>query len=486
MKVKSVRQESILKQFYVYFLVASVIPFIILIYILLQSAAGSGMLNVYLNSKVLLLIAGILSVLGFWGTRSFLLKIVTLSNKLKSTNLDKLDKIDKNTLMELAQGDEEIAHLARAFSEIITNLEENVKELKETKTTIYQILSRIGQTVNSIDNFDLLVQFILETMVRSLRAKKGIIVFLDQAKGVLRPKALVGIDKKTVPLELGIGTGALGWVIETKKSLLVPSLDTAHQDPDAIYEPPLIAAPLVVHEQLWGAICISGKAAGGEGESFSEEDLNILTNLAYQIAVSLENFTLNAEVEKIYFETISALALAVEAKDKYSRGHSDRVAKYAVAIAEYLHLSSEDLSTLRDAARLHDIGKIGITDEILHKPGKLNTQEIQIMHKHPEIGEGIVKPLRNFRHIIEPIKHHHEFLNGNGYPDGISDGNIPFITRILTVADIFDAMISDRPYRKALSIDMAKSELESMSKEGKIDNEVVDALLNLVKENKLP
>ncbi|MEW6075697.1 MAG: HD-GYP domain-containing protein [Candidatus Omnitrophota bacterium] len=483
MKVKSVKQESILKQFYVYFFVASVIPFIILIYILLQSAAGVGIASGYLNSKVLLLIAGILSVLGFWGTRSFLLKIVTLSNKLKSTKLDKLDKIDKNTLMELAQGDEEVAHLARAFSEIITNLEENVKELKETKTTIYQILSRIGQTVNSIDNFDLLVQFILETMVRSLRAKKGIIVFLDQAKGVLRPKALVGIDKKTIPLELGVGSGALGWVIETKKSLLVPSLDTAQQDPGAIYEPPLIAAPLVVHEQIWGAICISGKT---EAEIFSEEDLNILTNLAYQIAVSLENFTLNAEVEKIYFETISALALAVEAKDKYSRGHSDRVAKYAVAIAEYLRLSPEDLHTLRDAARLHDIGKIGITDEILHKPGKLNTQEMQIMHKHPEIGEGIVKPLRNFRHIIEPIKHHHEFLNGNGYPDGLSDGNIPFITRILTVADIFDAMISDRPYRKALSIDMAKSELEVMAKEGKIDNEVLEALLSLVKEKKLP
>ncbi|MEK6715710.1 MAG: HD domain-containing phosphohydrolase [Candidatus Omnitrophota bacterium] len=479
MKVKSVKQESILKQFYVYFLVASVIPFIVLIYLIFQYTVGRGIDIAHANPKILLAIAGIFSVLGFWGTRSFLVKIVSLSNKVKRQALD-LDKIDKETILELAKGDEEVAQLARAFSEIITNLEKSVCELKETKKTLYQVLSNIGKAVGSLENFNLLIKFILETTVEALGAKRGVIFLLDEENKFLQPKAIVGIDEKLVPEKLNLGEGAAGWAAKEKKPLLVPAIDK--EESSALFASPLAAVPLVLHDKVWGAICISGKKAGS---SFTEEELQILSNLGYQIAVSFENFTLNAEVEKIYFETISALALAVEAKDYYSRGHSDRVAKYAVKIAESLGLLQEDLDTIRDAARLHDIGKIGITDEILQKAGKLTNEERMIMNKHPQIGDGIVRPLRNFRHIINPIRHHHELLDGSGYPDGLKGDEIPLITRILTVSDMFDAMTTDRPYRKALGIDETKKEFELMVEKGKLDRNVVSALLKLIAENKL-
>lgn len=477
MKVKSVKQEPILKQFYVYFFVASVIPFFVLIYIIFQSVTFKNIDISNIGFIFLMIIVGALSILGLLGTRSFLIRIARLSNKLREQTLDKLDR---NAILELAKGEGEVAQLAKVFSEITTNLEASVRELEETKRMLYQVLSKVGKAVGSAENFDLLIKFILETIVEALGAKRGVIYFLDEENKVLRNKAVVGVDDKFVPPAVKVGDEALGWVVKEKKTLFVPLLE--EREEEFLFSSPLIAAPLIVHDKVWGAIALSGKKTI---KNFSEDDLKILSNLAYQIAVSFENAALSKEAERTYFETISALALAVEAKDPYSRGHSERVAKYAIKIAECLGLSGEDLSTLRDAARLHDIGKIGITDEILQKSDKLTMEEIMIMNKHTQIGEGIVKPLRSFRHIINPIKHHHEFLDGSGYPDGLKAEEIPLVTRVLTVADIFDALISDRPYRKAFSIDEAKNKLEGMVQLGKIDRDVVNALLKLIEEKKI-
>jgi putative nucleotidyltransferase with HDIG domain len=458
-------------------LVASIIPLGIFLYLFFKFMTQGRIETTGTNFKILLLIAGVFSILGFWGTRRFLIKIVTLSNRLKVKSLDKIDRSD---ILELAKGEGEVAQLAKVFGEITTNLEESVRELNETKKTLYEVLSKIGKTIGSIENFDVLIQFILETIVEALGAKRGAIYSQDPEKEILRRKAVVGIDAGLTPLEIKFGEEAVGWIAKERKSLLVPSLEG--QEGSSLFSPPLAATPLIAHDKVWGVIALSGNKAK---KNFSEEELNILSNLAYQIAVSFENFALNAEVEKSYFETISALALAVEAKDHYSRGHSERVAEYALKLAEHLGLSKKDLDTLRDAARLHDIGKIGIADEILKKPGKLNTTEMTIMREHPKIGEGIVRPLKSFHHLINPIRHHHEFLDGTGYPDGLKGEEIPQVTRILTVSDIFEALTSGRPYRQALSIEETKKEMSQMTHAGKLDRQVVGALFKLIEESKI-
>lgn len=477
MKIKSVKYESILRQFYIYFLVASVIPLIILIYLLYQFATAGKIDMPGINSKFLIFIAGVFSVLGFWGTRSFLTKIVTLSNKLKETTWE---KIDKDTLLELAKGEGEIAHLAKAFGEIATKLEENVRQLEDAKKMLYRILSKVGKAISSTENFAALIQFILETIMEALGAERGAIFSLVENKSAVKPVAVSGVNIKDIPKEVSFGEEAVGWVAKERKALFVPLLE--EKKTESLFSPPLISAPLIVHDKLWGVISLSGKK---ENDNFSEDELKLLSNLAYQIAVSFANAKLNEEAERTYFETMSALALAVEAKDPYSRGHSERVAEYSIKIAENIGLTLEDLNTLRDASKLHDIGKIGIIDGILHKHSKLSYNEQAIMHKHPLIGEGIVKPLRSFFHILDPIKHHHEFLDGSGYPDGLKGQEISFVTRILTVADIFDALITDRPYRKGLTIEEAKREFQTMADKGKLDKVIVGALFYLIEAKKI-
>lgn len=477
MQLRSVKHEPLLKQFYVYFFVASLIPFAIFSYLIFHVVNVSKIDASIGDPKLLLIIAGVFSALGFWGTRSFLVKIVNLSNRLKDQSLD---KFDRKLFTELSKGEGEIAQVAKVFNEITLNLEANVKELQETKKTLYQVLNKVGTAFASVENFDLLTQVILETIVEALGAKRGIIFSVDEARKILKPKAVVGVDKNVLPQEVQFGEGALGWVVKEKKSLSIPLLD--ERETESVFSSPLISVPLIVHDKVWGAIALSGKKGS---TNFLEDDLKILSNLAYQIAVSFENIALSTEAEKTYFETISALALAVEAKDHYSRGHSERVAEYAIRLAKYLGLSERDLHTLRDAARLHDIGKIGITDDVLKKQGQLTADERKIMNKHPLIGESIVGPLKTFSHIVDPIKHHHELLDGSGYPDGLKEDQISLITRILTVADIFDALSTDRPYRKALSAEEIKKEFDTIMQVGKVDKNVVTALFKLIEENKI-
>jgi HD-GYP domain-containing protein (c-di-GMP phosphodiesterase class II) len=171
--------------------------------------------------------------------------------------------------------------------------------------------------------------------------------------------------------------------------------------------------------------------------------------------------------------------MAVEARDPYSRGHSDRVSQYSVKVAEKLGLSPEVIQDIKLAAELHDVGKIGISDEILKKEGLFNEQEKKIMGKHPIIGESIIRPVRSMSRLYSIIRHHHERLDGTGYPDGLTKDRIPLSAKILAVTDSFDAMTTDRPYRKALSRETAKEELKKCI-DTHYDRSVVEAFLAVI------
>jgi putative two-component system response regulator len=145
-----------------------------------------------------------------------------------------------------------------------------------------------------------------------------------------------------------------------------------------------------------------------------------------------------------------SLALSIEAKDRYTEGHCERLSKYSVAMAERLGLPDELRVALRRAGVVHDIGKIGVPEHILTKPGPLTDEEWRIMKQHPVTGERICAPLKSFRHVLPVIRHHHEKLDGSGYPDGLSGDQIPLTARILQIADVFDALTTERPYRTAL------------------------------------
>lgn len=187
----------------------------------------------------------------------------------------------------------------------------------------------------------------------------------------------------------------------------------------------------------------------------------------------------NEKLEKAYLETIETLRFTVEAKDTYTRGHSDRVSAYSVLIGKYLNLSEEDLHLLKVGGLFHDIGKIGVPDSILLKTAKLTDDEYSEIKNHPTIGAHILSNATVFENAIPIVKHHHERYDGFGYPSKLAGEDIPYLARITAVADSFDAMTSRRTYRDSLPIDVVKEEIEK-NKGTQFDPNIADVFLDIL------
>ena len=188
-----------------------------------------------------------------------------------------------------------------------------------------------------------------------------------------------------------------------------------------------------------------------------------------------------SRLQRYYLETIKALACALETKDPYTLGHAERVKKYAVDIARRLGFPEDNIELLEDICILHDIGKIGIPERILTKPSSLNPEEWEIVKRHPAIGEEILKPIEFLRPVLFVVSDHHERPDGKGYPRGLMADEIPLLASIVSVADAFDAMTSDRPYRKAFTKEQAIDILKE-NKGRQFNSEVVEVLVSLLKE----
>jgi putative nucleotidyltransferase with HDIG domain len=184
------------------------------------------------------------------------------------------------------------------------------------------------------------------------------------------------------------------------------------------------------------------------------------------------------ELEDFFLKLVSVMISALDAKSPWTKGHSERVSIYSEQIAIEMNIGDDEIKDIKLAGLLHDIGKIGTYDYLLEKQGKLTREEFSLVMKHPEQGTLILKDINQLEHIIPLIKYHHEKLDGSGYPDGLTDKDIPIGARILHVADSFDSMTSDRPYRKAPGVKYAMSELEKF-KGTQFDSSVVESFLNV-------
>ena len=194
---------------------------------------------------------------------------------------------------------------------------------------------------------------------------------------------------------------------------------------------------------------------------FIESAVKSIDQMRTIININEELMQSKEKIEKAYLESIETLRFTVEAKDNYTRGHSDRVSEYSVLIGKKLGLSNKDLETLKIGGLFHDIGKIGISDSILLKNGKLTDKEYDEIKSHPIIGKNILSNAAIFQDIIPIVLYHHERYDGKGYPYGLADKDIPLLARIVAVADAFDAMTSRRTYRNELDIEFVKEELKS-------------------------
>ena len=243
----------------------------------------------------------------------------------------------------------------------------------------------------------------------------------------------------------------------------------------------LIAIPFKIRNKLFGMLAAIVR---NDSRSFTEKDLYYLNFLAERATFVIENIALYENIYENLFATLYAFVEAIEARDPYTKQHSSRVTEFGMSIGKEMNCSDEELDLLGFSGHLHDIGKIGIPDSILLKPGPLTKQEFEAIKKHPVIGANIVGHLGLMTGEQKIILHHHERWDGKGYPDGLKGESIPFLSRILAVADTYDAMASNRAYRNRLDLEVV---LETIKQNAGIqfDGEVVEAFLTLCEKGKL-
>src|SRR5688500_2916971 len=221
----------------------------------------------------------------------------------------------------------------------------------------------------------------------------------------------------------------------------------------------IIAVPLQRQDQILGCLFGIDKMTG----EFDSVDSKLLNSIANESAIYLENVTLFADVHGLMMGLLHSLTSAVDAKDAYTCGHSERVALLSRHLAKTIKLTDAEVERIYMAGLLHDVGKIGVPEAVLQKPGKLTNEEFDQMKKHPEIGARILADIKQIRDIIPGVLHHHERYDGKGYPGGLAGEDIPMMGRILCLADCFDAMTSNRTYRKALPLEVALTEIRRCS-----------------------
>jgi putative nucleotidyltransferase with HDIG domain len=236
-----------------------------------------------------------------------------------------------------------------------------------------------------------------------------------------------------------------------------------------------MAAVIPGVDRTMGIVCLARAAATG---GFLPDERDMLLAYAQTTAVALQKLILRENVERNLVDTITAFVNAIESKDRYLKGHSARVALYAAEIAQALAVTPEMVEIVRRGAMVHDLGKLSIMDTILRKPESLTAEEFTIIKSHPVVGAKILEPLRFLAREICAVRHHHERWDGTGYPDGLGGEDIPMVARVVTVADVFDAITSNRPYRTALALNEAREEIRRGSG-SHFDPVVVEAFMRI-------
>jgi GAF domain-containing protein len=354
-------------------------------------------------------------------------------------------------------------------------------------------LTTLMNTASSLASSGDLRNLILTTLksaVHDLGATAGMVCLTsEEDPGLLITEAAYSRDGEFLfPVVIGIGEGVSGYVAKEGQPITLTSNGTGFIDIDGIGIPvkSAVSVPLVNRnfsgvgmaqaDSIMGSFTIVNSEMTNALEA---EELDVLQSLAGLMANAIHNARMEEKQRATFIRTMESLATALEARDEYTRGHSQRVCDLSVMLGSKLGLMPDALEELRIGTILHDIGKIGVPDAILNKPGRLTDEEFQFMRTHPVIGYEICVPLMLSEGVLMIIRNHHEKLDGSGYPDGLKGGELPLSLRIVCVADAFDAMSSRRPYRGVMDMSHVIGEL-SKGAGSQFDSVVVEALKSLL------
>lgn len=368
---------------------------------------------------------------------------------------------------EEGEYDEDDQEMAALFASHLADVLESTRLYRMISEKVERLAMLMDASVHVTSTLDLeeVLDLIMSQAKEVLDAEASSIFLVDEDKNELYFISATGTrGEKAKRVRVPWGKGIVGWVAETGETLLVPDVlkdkrfyKRVDEETDFVTRS-ILAVPLVVRGRVVGVAEALNKKGDG---AFVRDDVELFEAFARHAAVAVENAKLYAQLEELFRSSIRAVVFAVEAKDRYTRGHTERVTHYSIITARELGLSTDELKKVEIASLLHDVGKIGIPDTILRKPGKLTDEEFEIVKAHPVRGSEIMAPIGAMKEIIPGIRDHHERYDGLGYPDKLKGKEISLLGRIISVADVFDALTTDRPYRGAVSVDETLEYLQS-------------------------
>ncbi|MFH1437634.1 MAG: HD domain-containing phosphohydrolase [Pseudomonadota bacterium] len=349
-------------------------------------------------------------------------------------------------------------------------------------SAIYEMLNSVGTSAEKA----FLIDKTMDLLMDVTGAQRGVLLLVDEANA----DKLVPVIVKTTGVEEAaplstISKTVISRVLKDGNSLLsteVPgdprfSKSKSLMGSD-IYS--IICAPINTKGKFYGLIYIDTTM---QTKFFMKNDLELLTAVGIQLAIIMENIDLMSDFKELFMGVTKTLVYVIEAKDEYTSGHTEQVTQLSLQIAAKLGLDQHERELLEIAALLHDIGKVAIPEEILRKPGKLSDEEFVMIKQHPFAGSEFVRHLKGFEKIIEGIKYHHERFDGKGYPYGVAGKKIPLLARIISVADAFAAMTSERSYKRKIADDKAMEELYA-NMDTQFDGDIIRAFHDVLENEK--
>ncbi|MDY6862547.1 MAG: response regulator [Thermodesulfobacteriota bacterium] len=389
----------------------------------------------------------------------------------KPFRLEQIENVVKKLAKPLSSGySAKVKELRVKENDTIEKLNGKLNNKIKELSTLYFI----SETLGNIYDGNLIFKKIVEIACNIADAGKASILIVDKENYEMITAASQGFDNNNLPDRVPITGSIMERVIHEGRYINVKNIND-HFDIDHIPDikrynsRTFVSIPLLIKNEVFGILNVTEK---NNGKEFTDDEVFLLLNLAKKSALAIENNALYESINRNFIDTLQALITTIEAKDFYTRHHSQRVTQISIEIAQAMSCSQEEVDTLSFTCSLHDIGKIGINDSILLKPGPLTREEFETIKTHPVIGANIVKSLDLPPLEMAVIRNHHERWDGNGYPDELKGKKIPILARIVAVADAFDAMTSDRPYRKAKKYSEALDEM-IRCRETQFDPEVV-------------
>jgi HD-GYP domain-containing protein (c-di-GMP phosphodiesterase class II) len=345
------------------------------------------------------------------------------------------------------------------------NMKLKISEVKKLKKKIRQLEHLVDASLVFSSTLDIaeLLNLVMQVAEKTVEAEASSVFRIDEEKNDLYFLTVRGSKgKEAKDIRVPMGKGIVGWVAKHGKPLLVADVTKDKRFYRVVDKKTqfitrsIIAVPLFIKNKIVGVAEVLNKKGN---RRFTPDDQDLFMSLGSQIAVAIENASLYQALDKLFMSSITSIVEAIDAKDPYTKGHSVRVVEYSMRIGERIKLDKDPLKILEVSAILHDVGKIGIPDDILRKPGRLTDEEYAYIKKHPGFGAEIITPIAQMKDLMPNILHHHERFDGQGYPDGLRGKSIPLCARIIAIADSFDAMTSGRLYRSKFTDDQAYQEL---------------------------